>query len=216
MLFRFLLIAIARSSALASIRLSLNILSMILCLVGVVPIIGFMLVWRPVTDLLANLGCPPAAYQTALDSSTTLLSYMSLVSGMLLAAVFGLKRWRDKRLSQSGIDNQLTWDCGFGYVDAFPKGQYSGLSYFEPLMPLVSKLTFIRIHHPDLSAPFPPQTRLRVEASDGLFLWIYEPIYRKLGQKMARLRWIQAGSIQLYLAMLALTLMAMLVWLMIF
>lgn len=197
-------------------RLSLNILSMILCMVGIVPLIGFLLIWGPVTDLLANLGCPADAYQTAFEASSTLLGFMSLVSGLLLLTVFGLKRWRDKRLCQTGVANQLTWDCGFGYVDAFPKGQYSGLSFFGPMMPLVSKLTFIRIHHPDLSAAFPAQTRLRVESSDGLFIWIYEPIYRKIGQKMARLRWIQAGSIQLYLAMLALTLMAMLVWLMIF
>ena len=197
-------------------KLALNMFSVLLCLVGVVPMVGFLLVWGPVTDLLANLGCPPEAYAIAFESSTTLLSYMSLVSGLLLATIFGLKLWRDSRLKQSGTADGLTWDCGFGYVDAFPKGQYSGLSFFEPLLPLVSKLTFIRIHHPDLSAPFPAQTRLRVESSDGLFLWIYEPIYRTIGQRLARLRWIQAGSIQLYLAMLALTLMAMLVWLMIF
>ena len=197
-------------------KLALNMFSVLLCLVGVVPMVGFLLVWGPVTDLLANLGCPPEAYAIAFESSTTLLSYMSLVSGLLLATIFGLKLWRDSRLKQSGTADGLTWDCGFGYVDAFPMGQYSGLSFFEPLLPLVSKLTFIRIHHPDLSAPFPAQTRLRVESSDGLFLWIYEPIYRTIGQRLARLRWIQAGSIQLYLAMLALTLMAMLVWLMIF
>jgi hypothetical protein len=54
-----------------------------------------------------------------------------------------------------------------------------------------------------------------VESTDGIQVRIYEPIYRKIGQQMSRLRWIQAGSIQLYLAMLALTLVAMLIWLMI-
>ena len=195
---------------------ALNLMSFMVLFLGVIPLAGLWLVWAPVMSLLNQLGCPNGAQQTTYDSIASILGNMSLISFILIALVVLIKRWRDNRQSHSTVDNQLTWDCGFGYTDTFPKGQYSGISYFEPLMPLVSKLTRLRIHHPDVSAPFPPQTTVRVESADGILIRIYEPIYRKIGQQLGRLRWIQAGSIQLYLAMLALTLMAMLIWQMIF
>lgn len=200
----------------ARFRFSLNLLSGLLCLIGLVPVLGFQLVWKPAGSLLQSLGCPPEAYTAAYKSATTLLGFMSVVSVLLLGTVAALKYWRDKRLSESTVHDGLTWDCGFGYTTSFPKGQYNGLSYFEPMLPLVSKLTLIRIHHPELSAPFPAETRVRVDSADGLYVRIYDPIYKSVGRRLSKLRWIQAGSIQLYLAMLALTLIAMLVWLMVF
>ena len=195
---------------------ALNLMSFMVLFLGVIPMAGLWLVWAPVVSLLNQLGCPNGAQLTTYDSIRSILGYMSLVSAILVGLVVLIKRWRDNRQSHSTVDNQLTWDCGFGYTDTFPTGQYSGISYFEPLMPLVSKLTRLRIHHPDVTAAFPPQSTVRVESADGILIGIYEPIYRKIGQQLGRLRWIQAGSIQLYLAMLALTLMAMLIWQMIF
>ena len=196
-------------------RWALNLLSGLICLFGLIPTVGLWLVWWPVNDLLNKLGCPQDESIMAFKMADELMLYMSLVSVVLAVLAVLLVRWRDGRQKQSIVDRQLTWDCGYGYVDAFPKGQYSVISYFELMLPLVSKLTKFEIHRPGLTEPFPAQTRVQVESTDGIQVRIYEPIYRKIGQQMSRLRWIQAGSIQLYLAMLALTLVAMLIWLMI-
>lgn len=194
----------------------LNLFSMILIVLGIIPIAGIYLVWGPVSNLLTEFGCPAESQLSSFNSAQNLLGNISLIAVLTMSLVYILKRWRDSRLALSGIKQGLTWDCGFGYTDNFAKGQYSGLSYFEPLLPFISRLTWIRVHHPDLSSPFPAPTRVRVESTDGLIVRLYEPLYRGIGRQLSKLRWIQAGSIQLYLAMLALTLISMLVWLIVF
>jgi hydrogenase-4 component B len=191
----------------------LNYSCLTLLMLGILPVIGLNLVWLPVSSLLAGLGGEAEAERIAFQSAGELMNYMSMVGILLLLLSYGLKRWRDARLASTGVNAGLTWDCGFGYTDNFARGQYSGLSYFEPLLPFVSKLTLVRIHRPSIVDPFPAAASVRVESADGLVYRVYEPLFRRFGQRIGRLRWIQAGSIQLYLGLMTATLIGMLIWL---
>lgn len=197
-------------------KLVLNIFSGMMLLLGIVPYVGINLVWSPVSELLVRFGCPVDVINASYFRASYLYGNLTIVSFLTIVLVVLLKLWRDSRLAQAKVNEGMTWDCGFGYVDGFTKGQYSGLSYFEPLLPFVSRLNWIKINRPDLTAPFPAPARIKVESTDGLIFKLYDPIFRSIGGQLSKLRWIQAGSIQLYLAMLALTLISMLVWIIVF
>ncbi len=193
-------------------RAVLKALTFAIVFLGVLPIFGLTIVRGAVAETLASVGCPEADMRLAESDVRALLFWMSVVASILVSLTFLLKRWRDSRLKDSAVDAGPTWDCGFGYVDAFPRGQYGPLSYFDPLGSFVSKWTWQKVHRPEISEPFPGRMRVRIESADGLLFYAYDPIYRFVGRQMSKFRWIQAGSIQLYLAMMALTLVAMLAW----
>jgi formate hydrogenlyase subunit 3/multisubunit Na+/H+ antiporter MnhD subunit len=205
----------AEESALSSkSRIVLKLLSTCILALGVAPILGFFLVRSVVAETMVTFGCPAGELEAAFGEVRHVLGFMSLVATILVILVAALKRWRDGRLVNSRVDSGMTWDCGFGYTDEFPRGQYGPLSYFEPLSPLIGKWTWQKTHRPEIREPFPKRLRVRIESADGMLLVLYEPVYRFFGRHLARLRWIQAGSIQLYLAMMAATLVIMLVWMM--
>ncbi|MFM7318563.1 MAG: proton-conducting transporter membrane subunit [bacterium] len=194
-------------------KVVLNYGALALLALGILPVLGLNLAWLPASRLISMLGGDIEEGRKAFSAATELMSYMTLVGVLLVVISLGLKRWRDTRLAATSIHRGPTWDCGFGYTDNFARGQYSGLSYFEPLLPFVSKLTLVRIHRPAIIEPFPPESRVRVEAADGLVHRIYDPLFQRVGLWLGRLRWIQAGSIQLYLGLMAFTLIGMLIWL---
>lgn len=181
---------------------------------GVLPVIGLNISWLAVSGIFFELGGTVEAERTAFEAASELMSYMTLIGLSLLVLTYGLMRWRDARLAQTSTDAGPTWDCGFGYTDNFARGQYSGISYFETLLPFVSKLAMVQIHRPPITEPFPLESRIRVESADGMVYRVYDPLFREIGRRLGWFRWIQAGSIQLYLALMAMTLILMLVWLM--
>jgi len=189
-----------------------KLMTFAIVLLGVLPIVGYYLVRATVADSLVSAGYADGISRQADADVRSLLLWMSLVASLLLLLVLSLKRWRDGRLRESTIDAGLTWDCGFGYTDSFARGQYGPLSYFDPLGAYVTKWTWQKVHRPEIREPFPARMRVRIESVDGMLHYVYDPIFRFVGKYMSRLRWIQAGSIQLYLAMMALTLVAMLAW----
>lgn len=189
-----------------------KLMTFAIIVLGVLPIIGYFIVRGAVADSLVSAGFAEGISRQADSDVRSLLLWMSLVASLLFLLVLALKRWRDNRLKQASIDSGLTWDCGFGYTDSFARGQYGPLSYFDPLGAYVSKWTWQKVHRPDIREPFPARLRIRFESVDGMLHYVYDPIFRFVGKYMSRLRWIQAGSIQLYLAMMALTLVAMLAW----
>lgn len=190
----------------------LRAFTLAIVVLGVLPMTGLMIVRGAVVETLISVGCPEAEMQMAEVDIRLLLAWMTIVATILAGLTFVLKRWRDRCLAGSEVDSGPTWDCGFGYTDAFPRGQYGPLSYFDPLSAFVSKWTWQKVHRPEIREPFPGKLRVRIESADGLLFYVYDPIYRFVGRQMSKFRWIQAGSIQLYLAMMALTLVGMLVW----
>jgi len=193
-------------------RAVLKALTFVIVFLGVLPIFGLTIVQGVVAETLTSMGCPEADMRLASKEVRVLMFWLTVVASILVTMTFVLKRWRDSRLKDSKVDSGPTWDCGFGYTDAFPRGQYGPLSYFDPLGSFVSKWTWQKVHRPEIRQPFPGRVRVRIESADGLLFYVFDPIYRVVGRQMSKLRWIQAGSIQLYLAMMALTLVAMLAW----
>jgi hypothetical protein len=179
-------------------------------LLGVFPMIGAGLIRGRVVEMLAAMGVTPAADD--LSSSFRPLGALTLVSLLLIAVVAALKWARDRRLAEQPVTTGMTWDCGFAYREPFPRGQYTPVSFMNPLEPMFPWLTARRERKDAISGYFPAGGAVEVESDDLVAERVLRPVFRGAGWAIMRFRWIQQGSIQLYLLFLFTTLVAMLLW----
>jgi NADH:ubiquinone oxidoreductase subunit 5 (subunit L)/multisubunit Na+/H+ antiporter MnhA subunit len=177
---------------------------------GVFPMIGAWLIRGRVVEMLAAMGVTPAADD--LSSSFRPLGALTLVSLLLIAVVAALKWARDRRLAEQPVTTGMTWDCGFAYREPFPRGQYTSVSFMNPLEPMFPWLTARRERKDAISGYFPAGGAVEVESDDLVAERVLRPVFRGAGWAIMRFRWIQQGSIQLYLLFLFTTLVAMLLW----
>jgi hypothetical protein len=59
---------------------------------------------------------------------------------------------------------------------------------------------------------FPPASSLRADYREPIVARVYEPLFQSLAGRFARLRGLQQGNIQLYLAYITLAAVAALAW----
>ncbi len=94
---------------------------------GVLPVLGFMLVRGPTEIALAVLpGSLPGASDDALDPIAHTLSNVGVVSGTLVASVL-LLLWLRERWGRPSVASHVTWGCGYGKPNA--RMQYTGSSF---------------------------------------------------------------------------------------
>jgi len=94
---------------------------------GVLPVLGFMLVRGPTEIALAVLpGALPGTSAGVLDPIAHTLSNIGLVSGALVAGVL-LLLWLRSRLVRPPVASHVTWGCGYGQPNA--RMQYTGSSF---------------------------------------------------------------------------------------
>jgi formate hydrogenlyase subunit 3/multisubunit Na+/H+ antiporter MnhD subunit len=177
---------------------------------GVFPSFGVLVIRSHVQAMLAGLKAGGAA--DALASSFAPLSGLTVVSLLLIGTVVVLKLLRDRRLSAQPVTRGPTWDCGYGYRAAFPRGQYTPVSFMDPLAPMFPWLTVRRERKEAIAGYFPASGAVEVESDDLIAERVLRPVFHFAGLGIMALRWIQRGSIQLYLLFLFTTLVVMLIW----
>jgi hydrogenase-4 component B len=105
-----------------------------------------------------------------------------------------------------------TWGCG--RIGQTPRMQYTATAFAEPL-----RRVFAELYRPtkDLSIDFHPESKYFVQSIEyrsEIHPWfekaLYEPMLSVLRGTANRIRWIQAGSLNLYLAYMAAGLLALL------
>lgn len=93
---------------------------------GVAPVLGFMLVQGPTEMALASL---PASGTNVLASISDTLTRIGAISGALLAFVVlvVLMWWLRTRAARRPVASHVTWGCGYGATN--PRMQYTGASF---------------------------------------------------------------------------------------
>jgi hydrogenase-4 component B len=185
-------------------------LTVVVVLLGVFPIVAAGLIRGQVLATLAVLRVTPAAEDLA--TSLGPLRALSVVSLLLIGTVAVLKVARDRRLAAQPVSTGPTWDCGFAYRAPFARGQYTPVSFMNPLSPMFPWLNALRERKEAIAGYFPAGGAVEVESDDLVAERILKPVFRGAGWGILRFRWIQRGSIQLYLLFLFTTLVAMLLW----
>ena len=116
-----------------------------------------------------------------------------------------------------GADRRLrvgdTWGCG--RIGQTPRQEYTATAFAEPL-----RRVFAELYRPsqDLSIDVHPESKYFVQSIEyrsEIHPWfervLYEPLVSGLRAAAARVRGVQAGSVHLYLAYMAVTLLVLLV-----
>jgi hydrogenase-4 component B len=177
---------------------------------GVFPIVGVWMIRGQVQTMLTGLGAAPGA--ETLSSSFAPMNALTVVCLLLIGIVAVLKVARDRRLREQPVTSGMTWDCGYAYREPFPRGQYTPVSFMNPLAPLFPWLAYQRERKDAIDGYFPDGGAVEVESDDLIAERVLRPIFRAAGWAILQFRWIQRGSIQLYLLFLFTTLVAMLLW----
>lgn len=176
-------------------------LSALLCLVlGLFPGL-FVLPALNVAGLLAKhpLPVPPAL---AMCTSITAAGAGFL---LLLIAVFLVRRFFSRRQTMACGP---TWGCGF--IRPTARMQYTAASYARSILLFFKPLTIIRREFRPLGQLFPAASTYRSRSHDIIELFGERFIGRPLAWCAARLRFIQHGNIQLYIAYIVLAVIVLL------
>jgi len=136
-------------------------------------------------------------------------SYLSLASAILLACALGSGALLARRL-QSGTSAGLTWDCG--YVAPGKRMQYSSSSFAEMLVGLFQWALRPKVHRERVPGFFPRPTRFASQVDDAVLDQLLRPAIASVGGWLNRLRWLQPGSLNLYLLYVVFALVLGLVW----
>jgi hydrogenase-4 component B len=180
--------------------------------------VGCTLVVPGLQGVVAGLGDMPATLPGTMPRLTlevpgtvgviapaALAAGLGLVPGVLLVAFRLGAADRRRRVGE-------TWGCG--RVGQTPRMEYTATAFAEPL-----RRVFAELYRPteDLSIDFHPESRYFVQSiayRSGVQPWLerllYPPVVAVLRRTALRVRWLQAGSLHLYLLYLSLALVGLL------
>jgi hydrogenase-4 component B len=169
----------------------------------------------PVTFALAPVlvqvtGLPAAQVGAALATAGAPLSVVALCGLALLVFTGLLVVLRRSLLARSAVGAAATWNCG--YAATSPRMQYTGSSFAQPLVDLFAPLLRTRVDAVPPQGAFPLAASLRTETPDLCGERAYRPAFAAIENALAAFRWLQHGSVHLYVLYVALTLVVLLVW----
>jgi hydrogenase-4 component B len=157
----------------------------------------------------AALGPPPEGGVAEVAGWLRVIAALSLV---LAASAGGLAllRVRLLRRGPSAPRRTATWDCG--YRGATPRMQYTGSSFVQPATDLFGFVLGTRKNVRRPEGYFPAGRRFESETPDVSRERLYRPAIAAAARIFSRFRAIQEGRLQVYVAYMVLTLLALLLW----
>jgi hydrogenase-4 component B len=198
----------------ATMQAAMGVLALACVALGVLP----NLVIPGLNAVIANLGGRPAGLVSAMPRLTLeipgtvgVMVPAALAGGLVLVPVALAVAFRlgaaDRRRRVGD-----TWGCG--RVGQTPRMEYTATAFAEPL-----RRVFAELYRPteDLSIDFHPESRYFVQSiayRSEVHPWVerlvYAPAVSFLRRTAFRVRWVQAGSVHLYLLYMILALVGLL------
>ncbi len=155
-------------------------------------------------------GLPSNVVHENLADAAGPLRFVAIIGAAFLMLIIILALLRRTLLANRKVEESMTWGCG--YANPTARMQYTASSFAQPLTDLFKPLLGTKKNISAPSGYFPSDAALRTETPDMFGDKIYGPVFTRIGAGLSRLRWLQQGSVQLYVLYIALTLLALLVW----
>jgi formate hydrogenlyase subunit 3/multisubunit Na+/H+ antiporter MnhD subunit len=154
------------------------------------PLVAFLLAHglEPVVAQLTGGPIDAAPARAALEQ----IAVLSAVLWGALLVVFALATALTRRRRADD-----TWGCG--YAAPTPRMQYTGRSFAELGQGLFPRWLRPRMAVPRVELPFPGAARVTSASDDPFTRGAYEPFLDHWAHRFARLRWLQQGSLHVYL-----------------
>jgi hydrogenase-4 component B len=90
--------------------------------------------------------------------------------------------------------------------------QYSASSFAEMTVGLFSWALRPQVHRSELNGPFPRPATFHTHTPDAVLDRLLFPLIQGIGRAFSWLRWIQQGSVHLYLGYVVLAVIALHLW----
>lgn len=137
-------------------------------------------------------------------ASVTLMSGLLLASSLLVGGVL----WACVRSSPLAFGT--TWGCG--YAAPSPRLQYTSSSFAQMLVDLFAWALRPKVAAPEQLPFFPGRSSFHSDVPDTVLEEAVLPSFRAVAWLFSWLRWIQHGSVQMYLLYIFVALIALLLW----
>jgi hydrogenase-4 component B len=194
---------LAPTEAPASMKVAMGFGIALCALLGLWPEAGVRLVSRAAGDLCRDASALHAAIAPARGLARATAVAIAL-GGAIAWARSRLLRGREVR-------TDATWGCGYAAPTA--RMQYTGASFAAPLLAPFSPLVPLHETAPTKLERFPTVATDESHPGDLAGEHVVEPLSRGIAAALLWLRLVQYGRIQLYLAYVFVTLIALVVWL---
>ncbi|MGE0735977.1 MAG: hydrogenase 4 subunit B [Alphaproteobacteria bacterium] len=180
-------------------------------LAGILP--GFVIdALAPVGRALLGNSMPPqttSAWLSIAPVAERRSSYNGLLVFFFIACSTAIAVLVIHRFASRAVRRGPAWGCGF--PDPAPDGQYTGVSFAQPIRRVFGTLAFRAREHVDMPAPGDTRpARLRLEMRDLIWDWLYAPVARAVGYIATRLNRVQFLTIRRYLSLVFLSLVILL------
>jgi hydrogenase-4 component B len=145
-----------------------------------------------------------------ISSLGAILCSIVMAAAALAIFIIAITYIRHKLLLSAKVEKNVTWDCG--YVRPTARMQYTASSFAQPLVYLCK--VFLRTHSQIQASEglFPKQASFATQTPDSSHEYLFKPLFVWISCVLDRLRWLQQGSVQLYVLYIAITLLILLIW----
>ncbi len=174
-------------------------------LIGLLPVLT-----APVLDAAVAAWAPVSGGHVLRLAELAPFGAMTLVGVALLALLAAGSALLTFGLSRSSVTSAGTWDCG--YAAPAPSMQYSSSSFAQMSVGLFSWALHPRVHRAEIEGPFPKPTDFHTHTPDVVLDRLLMPSIQGIGRAFSWLRWIQQGSVHLYLGYVVLTVIVLHLW----
>jgi hydrogenase-4 component B len=191
----------------AAMRWPMVVLAVLCLLIGLsAPLILVLL--KPVLAQVAGDFAPdPSGSFDQIQTPLAIIVGVSLIFALLIAALSWL---RFTKLSGRERERTVTWDCA--YARPTPRMQYTASSFAQPFTDLVAGLLRLSKYVRKPDGYFPAGAAFSSNATDVCTTSLWTPLFKATEWLLLRFRWMQTGSIHLYILYIAISLIVLLIW----
>ncbi len=183
-------------------RMAMILTSLLCLLIGIWPTEAVRLV-APAARLLGNIEGDASDTGGPLAAITTVAVVVLGCAGLLALL-------RTRLLRRRVVTQAATWGCGYATPTA--RMQYTAASFVQPVLEPFEPVIYSRVDEERPEGYFPSSARYEEHVGDMAGERLVLPAYRRAVLLLGRVRVLQQGRIQLYLAYILVTLIVLLVW----
>ncbi len=134
---------------------------------------------------------------------------MGAAAGVIvLAGMLALLRRR--LLGGRTVTEGVTWDCGYAAPSATM--QYTASSFAQPLTKLFGRILWTSSAGHGTAGFFPENASFETKTADVFHAYFYHPLFVLGARCFSWCRWLQHGSLHIYVLYIVITLLVLLVW----
>jgi hydrogenase-4 component B len=140
----------------------------------------------------------------------TLIRNVSLTAALFLVIIIGITLLRRMLYVRKQVDSGPTWGCGF--TQPTVRMQYTGTSYAMSMVDFYRPFVPAKTVYTGIKKIFPGLTTYQTKVVDIAEKSMHQKVVKPLFKLLEKMRWIQHGKIQLYIAYIILAIVVLLLF----